>query len=444
MVLAGPGLARASGTGPASRRRRWALPAAVACGVLSLAGYLVLLVTHAGVMLNWYDLNVYNHAGLIARTQPARLYAWQLHPGIKFTYTPFASLVFALGSLLPWPALRWLMTVASVAAVAVTVWLTLGALGWRGRSRTTALLALAAVALWLEPVQRSLHLGQIEPVLMALIVWDLCQPEGRRWKGVGIGVAAGIKLVPLIFIPYLVLAGKLRQAAVVAGTFAGTVLLGFAVLPHVSAKYWLTGYFLHAGNVGDVGSLLNQSVYALVARAVGGVHAAAPIYLGVVAVIAVLGVCAAAVLDRRGRPVAGWLTCAVTGLLCSPISWDHHWVWAVPALVVLADAAVRGRADARWACWAVAAGVVLVYGDWPAHLAGQYAFVPQGLLGFFIGPHPELEKYHLRGLQVIGWNLFVLAGLALFALAVAAAAAMVIRAARPGPAPAEPERAGTR
>ena len=444
MVLAGPGLARASGTGPASRRRRWALPAAAACCALSLAGYLVLVVTHAGVMLNWYDLNVYNHAGLIARTQPARLYAWQLRPGIKFTYTPFASLVFALGSLLPWPVLRWLMTVGSVAAVAVTAWLTLGALGWRGRSRTTALLALAAAGLWLEPVQRSLHLGQIEPVLMALIVWDLCQPDGRRWKGVGIGVAAGIKLVPLIFIPYLVLAGKLRQAAVVAATFAGTVLLGFAVLPHVSAKYWLTGYFLHAGNVGDVGSLLNQSVYALVARAAGGVRAATPIYLGLVAVIAVLGVCAAAVLDRRGRPVAGWVTCALTGLLCSPISWDHHWVWVVPALVVLADAAVRRRAGARRACWALAAGVVLVYGDWPAHLAGQYAFVPQGLLGFFIGPHPEMEKYHLRGLEVIGWNLFVLAGLALFALAVAAAAAMVIRAARPGPVLAEPERAGSR
>jgi alpha-1,2-mannosyltransferase len=444
VVLAGPGLARASGTAPASRRRGWALPGAAAVCVLSLAAYLALVVTHPGQMLNWFDLNVYNHAGLIARAVPARLYTWQLRPGIKFTYTPFAALVFAPGSLLPWPVLRWLVTVASVAAVAATVWLTLGALGWRGRRRVTALLALAAVSFWLEPVQRGLHLGQIEPVLMLLIVWDMCQGDERRWKGVGVGVAAGIKLVPLIFIPYLILAGKLRQAAVVAVTFAGTVLLGFAVLPRDSAKFWLTGYFLHAGNVGDVGSLLNQSVYGLVARAAGDVHAAFPVYLVLAAVIAAIGLPAAALLDRRGRPAAGWLACALTGLLISPISWDHHWVWAVPALVVLTDAAVRGRGPARRACGALAAGLVLVYGDWPAHLTGAYALAPQGLLGFFIGPHPDHEKYHLHGLQVVGWNLFVLGGLGLLAVAAAVAVAAVIRPARPAPVLAEPERAASR
>ncbi len=72
-------------------------------------------------------------------------------------------------------------------------------------------------------------MGQIELVLMALIAWDLCQPDERRWKGVGVGLAAGIKLVPLIFIPYLILAGKLRQAVVAAAAFAGTVVIGFVV-----------------------------------------------------------------------------------------------------------------------------------------------------------------------------------------------------------------------
>jgi alpha-1,2-mannosyltransferase len=442
MVLAGPGLARASGTGPAFRQRRWALLAAAAFCTLSVAGYVLDVSIHrAGLMLDWYDLNVYNHAGLIARTTPTRLYTWQLHKGIKFTYTPFAGLGFALGSLLSWAVLKWLMTVVSVAAVAATVWLTLGGLGWRGRSRVSALLILAAVALWLEPVQRALQLGQIEPLLMLLIVWDMCQNDERRWKGIGVGVAAGIKLVPLIFIPYLVLAGKLRQAAVVTATFVATVLLGFAVLPHDSAHYWLTGYFWHPGNVGDVGSLLNQSMFGLIVRAVGGVKAATPIWLVLFVVIAAIGCAAAALLDRRGLPVAGWLTCAVTGLLISPISWDHHWVWAVPAIVVFADAAVRARGAARWVCWLLTAAVVVVYGDWPAHWTGPDAFVPHGLLGFFIGPHPELEKYHLYGLQVVSWNLYVLGGLGLLALALAAAAATVATRARRGPAAAEPERA---
>jgi hypothetical protein len=93
----------------------------------------------------------------------------------------------------------------------------------------------------------------------------------------------------------------------------------------------------------------------------------------------------------------------------------------VPVLVVLADAAVRARGAARWAYGALAAGVAALFGAWPDHWAGPGALVPQGLLGFFIGPHPVHQKYHLYGLQVISWNLYVLVGLALFALAVAAA-----------------------
>jgi hypothetical protein len=151
MVLAGPGLTMVSGTAPASRRDRRALTAAALACALSLAVYLADL-HRPGQMLDWYDLNVYNHAGLITRPLPRQLYTWQLTPGIKFTYTPFASLVFAAGSLLPWVVLKWLMTLASLTALAGTVWFTLGGLGWRGRRKVTAMLALAAAALWFEPV----------------------------------------------------------------------------------------------------------------------------------------------------------------------------------------------------------------------------------------------------------------------------------------------------
>ncbi len=419
MALARPGLKRVSDTKPQSSQRAWALPVAAVVCALAVAAYLADMILHPpGKMLDWYDLKVYNDAGLIARTSPDRLYKWQLHPGIKFTYTPFAAVVFAAGSLLSWAVLKWMMTVASLAALAGTVWLTFGALGWRGRSRVAAALGLTAAGLWTEPVQRGLHLGQIELLLMVLIVWDICQPDHRRWKGVGVGVAAGIKLVPLIFIPYLLLAGKLRQAAMVTASFLVTAVIGFIFLPHASAKFWLTGYFFRPGNVGDVGSLLNQSLLALIVRAAGGVRAGTPIWLTLGAVIVVLGCTAAAVLDRGGRPVAGWLTCALTGLLFSPISWDHHWVWIVPAMALFTDAALRARGGARRAWWALDAVVFGLFAAWPHYYTGPVAFVPQGLLGFFIGPHPQHMKYYLKGAQVIGWNLFVLVGLALLALAV--------------------------
>jgi alpha-1,2-mannosyltransferase len=403
MALAGPGLRRAGSAEPSSRRRAWALPVAAAVCVLALGVYLAGVVAeHPGQMLNWYDLKVYKDAGLIARSAPRRLYTWQLHPGIKFTYTPFFAAVFAVCSLLPWAVLRWLMTVTSLAALAVTLWLTLGALGWRGRQRVTLLAGIAAVSLWTEPVQRALHLGQVEPLLMLLIVWDMCQPDRRWWKGAGVGVAAGIKLVPLIFIPYLVLAGKLRQAAAVTAAFLGTMVIGFAFQPHVSEKYWLTGYFLHADNVGDPQSLLNQSLLGLVARAIESVRHATPIWLGLSVLIGLLGLCAAAALDRAGRTVAGWLTCALTGLLVSPISWDQHWVWVVPAMALLADTALRARGAARWGWWGLALVMAALLGAW--------------------GPLPLGEVHPLPGsLQVISSNLFVEVGLGLLAVAVAAA-----------------------
>jgi alpha-1,2-mannosyltransferase len=418
MIRADPRLAvppQEEGTRQASRR---VLVISAAVLAVSLAAYLADMLAHPhSAILSWFDLGVYNHGGLLARHSPASLYTWRLHRGIAFTYTPFAALVFVPGSLLPWPLLRWLTTLASLAAVAATVWITLGALGWSGQRRKAGLLALTGIVLWTEPVERGLHLGQIEPLLMLLVVWDLCRSDQRRWKGVGIGVAAGIKLVPLIFIPYLVLTGRLRQAAVVCAAFAATVAAGFAFLPGQSVKYWLTGYFLRPGKVGDPASLLNQSLFGILARAEAGPRHSDHLYLALALVIGLAGTAAAALLHRSGRPVAGWVTCALTGLLCSPVSWDHHWVWIVPVMALLADGVVRSAGSRRLAYVLAGVGLFAVFGAWPGTLTGPDGWVPRGLLGEGPRPGPPHVEYHLQGIEVISWDLYALAGLVMFAVA---------------------------
>jgi alpha-1,2-mannosyltransferase len=402
---------------PGDRTVRRALGWAAAAFGLALAAYVADVATHpVKLTLGWFDLNIYNHAGLIVRHAPDTLYTWHFLPGVQYLYTPFAALGFAAGSLLPWAVLKWLMTVASLAAMVFTVWVTFGQLGWRGRGRAAAVLGVSAVALWTEPVLRSVQVGQIELLLMALIAWDLCQSDDRKWKGAGVGLAAGIKLVPLIFIPYLLLAGKRRQAAVASAVFAGTVVIGFAALPHDSVKWWLTGYFLHAGDFSNTsqGSLLNQSLLALITRTPAGAGSVTALWLLLAAVIGCLGLAAAATFARSGRPTAGWVTCAVTGVLISPISWDNHWVWIVPVFVLLADAGYRARGAARWGFWGFGAVLAAVFADWPAHWTGRLAFVPHGLVGFGIRRHPMSEIFHLNGIQLISWNLFVLGGLAMF------------------------------
>jgi alpha-1,2-mannosyltransferase len=396
-----------------SRRARLALAIAGLAFMVSLAVYLIEVKTHTlGFMLTWYDLHVYNRGGLVAVHYPRMLYVWK---NIKFTYTPFAALVFGATSAVPWATLKVLTTITSVAALLVTVWLTFGGLGWAGRRRVIATLSLFAVGFWTEPVQRALHLGQIELWLMLLIVWDMTLDDRHKWKGIGIGVAAGIKMVPLIFIPYLILAGKLRQAAVATAMFFGSVLIGFIFLPAASSKFWLTGYFLNAGNVGGANSLLNQSLLGVILRAEhGSVPHATPVWIAVALVVGLLGLAAGAILHRSGQPVAGWVACAITGLLISPISWDHHWLWVVPVLAVLIDAGVRRRGGLRSAWWVMAGLVIVVYQAWPRYFLGRAAWLPDGLLGYI----PRANQY---GFAWVNMNLFVFGGLAMFAVVLAAA-----------------------
>jgi alpha-1,2-mannosyltransferase len=436
------------------RRAGWLLALGGAAFAVAVAGYVAVALTHpSDQWMRPVDLQVYTDGGLIVRhVRPlyhphfaAPLYDWPGYLNLKFTYPPFAALAFTVLSLTSFSALAKISVGVNIAALLTTIWLTLGGLGYRrGLARLGVTLLLAAPLLWTEPVQRTLFLGQIEIVLMALVIWDLCQPDRRWWKGAGVGIAAGIKLVPLIFIPYLLLTRRFRQAAVAAGTFVLTVLLGFAVLPGDSRKFWLGGLFVSGSRTGFVGWDGNQSLPAIITRLTGNVLRAQPTWLVADVAVAVLGVVCAALLDRAGHRVVGLLTCALTALLVSPISWDHHWVWIVPATVAAAAYAARARRWAtRLALSGLAGGLVLVFGAWPGTLWNQ----PGNTGGFFEGliwaapttnpevyfargDRPGYVEYHWHGFQLIVGNLYVLTGLALFVLLVVLALGPAARAAR--------------
>jgi alpha-1,2-mannosyltransferase len=276
-------------------------------------------------------------------------------------------------------------------------------------------------------VQRTLFLGQIELILMALIMWDLCQPDRRWWKGAGVGVAAGIKLVPLIFIPYLLLTRRYRQAAVAAGTFAATVLIGFAVDPADSARWWFGGLFVQGSRTGFVGWEGNQSLLGLITRLAGSVADGQRLWIWPALAVLVAGLAAAVLLDRAGHRVPALLMCALTGVLVSPISWDHHWVWVVPGVVAAIGYAARSRGALRLANAALAAAIAGVFFAWPGSLWSE----PNDLGGFSLGliwappntnpgtyyqlgDRPWFAEYHWHGLQLLTGNLYVLAGTGLF------------------------------
>jgi alpha-1,2-mannosyltransferase len=437
-MRAGPGNATTAdppatdGGGEAGRDGGQALLAVgAAVAALAAAAYLAAIASHPmAALLKGFDLQVYLGGAGQALHQPGRLYTWTFdgHPGIQFTYTPFAALLFAAGRVIPFTLLMAAVTAVSAAALCATVAIAFRALGWRGPARLGATLLVAGLALWTEPVQRALFLGQVEIVLMALVTWDLCQPPARRWQGAATGLAAGVKLVPLLFIVYLLLTGRRRQAAVAAAAFAATVAVGFAVLPGASVTWWLRGDFFQAGRTGFVGGQQNQSLRGLVTRLAGSVPSAQLPWLALAAAAGLAGLAAAVALHRRGRPLAGLLACALTTLLVSPISWDHHWVWVAPGLALLIDAGYRaaGLARGAWrlsAAWyALAAGTWAVFAAWPDFWSARAGLLHGGLINYApaaawaSGDNPAYAEYHWHGLRLLAGNLEIAAGLVLFAV----------------------------
>ena len=437
----GRGAGAREGAVPDGTGGRWSralLVAGVAVAAVAAVAYLVALATHPWkTSLDGFDLQVYLGGAHEALHKPANLYSWHYRHdlGIQFTYTPFAALVFMGGLAVPFKALMGLVSLVSTFALAATVWIAFRELGWRSLpARLGATLVVTGLVFWTEPVQRELYLGQVELVLMGLVVWDMCQPDRRRWKGAAIGLAAGIKLVPLLFIVYLVLTRRFRAALVACGSFLATVVIGFIALPRPSAPWWLRLDFWQAGRTGFVGDQQNQSLRGIITRFAGSVASGQLPWLAVAVIVAVAGLAAAVVLYNSGRswgPFAGLMGCALTALLISPISWDHHWVWIAPGVALLADAGVRAAGRAR-AGWLGLTGLVLVaYGGWPDVWWPHAGLLQGGLINyapaavFAHGDNPAYPEYHWHGLQILAGNLYLLAGLGLFVVMVTVAGVLL-------------------
>jgi Glycosyltransferase family 87 len=389
------------------------------------------------------DLQVYVDGGLIVRhVHPfydphaaAPLYDWGGYSSLalKFTYPPFAAVSFALISFVPFWFAKGLAMGVNVIALVAALWFTFGGLGYRDtRVRAGATLLTSAAVFWTEPVLRTMYLGQVNLVLMALIIWDLCQPSGRWWKGVATGVAAGIKLTPLIFIPYLLLTRRFREAIAACAGFLATVLVGFAFLPSDSAKWWLHGLIINDGTrTGFTGWAGNQSLRGIITRLSGSIAAGNHAWIAADVIVIVLGLAGATMLSRAGYPMPALLLTALIGLLVSPISWDHHWVWIAPGFAVAAHYAVRFWNTARAravGCIAVAVGILAVYGAWPTSFVEKAQHLGNDSLGLIWlpgntspvqytlhGDQRSFIEYHWHGIQLLTGNAYILGGLVLFA-----------------------------
>jgi len=374
--------------------------AAWPAGAAYLASAVACCAVAARTQAHFVDLQVYRMGGAAA-LHGGRLYQLRLG-GLPFTYPPFAAVVFAAAAAVPWGVAVAVLTTASALAFPLALYLVLRLPGpEREPAREPAwrlALAVAAAAIWLEPARATLGYGQVDILLAAAVLYDLSLPDASRAKGAAIGLAAGLKLTPAIFAVYLLVTGRRRAAATAAAGFAGTVAAGFAVLPASSAWFW-AGQFANPGHVSPVQNPQNQSLLGALARMT---HTAdvGPTWLPLAAAVAAAGLALAAAACRRGDEALGFSLCAVTGLLVSPISWIHHWVIAIPALLIAGLAAGRTyRAGNVAAGWLGAAAITAIAAIGWAGLAGE---TPRsGWLSLPAGPLARSVSYVLIGLAVL-------------------------------------------
>jgi alpha-1,2-mannosyltransferase len=367
--------------------------AVAGAGVVTIAVLVLLVGFH-----NFMDLAVYR-AGGQAWFDGTDLYASEFGTryatGLPFTYPPTAAMLFTTLAVVPLAVAATLFTIVSLAALAgVAVVLV--------RQPVTLVAAVFTFGVLLEPVRLTISYGQINLVLMALVVADCLLP--RTWwpRGALIGLAAAVKLTPFAFLLYFAAHRQWRPVCTALGAFAVLSVAVWVFSPTDTPAY-LSTILGDPERIGDLSYTGNQSLNGFWHRLGLGDPLTTGLWLASALVVVALGWCAVRRARAADDDLGALLAASIAGLLVSPVSWSHHWVWAVLAGVWVAP---------RLSGW-----------RWPGRIAAVV-----GLLAFVAPPHWVLPNRHDREQHWAWWqhvvgNEFTWFGLALLVvLAIPAAA----------------------
>ena len=207
-----------------------------------------------------------------------------------------------------------------------------------------------------QPIQPTLCSGQVDLLLLTFLIgfWVFSKKCAPFRAGLCLALAIFLKTYPLILLPLLVLVGRPKNALYTLFWLGLLVVLSFLVLPISLWCEWLTQVAPHGGygrtmpGCSDfLTSVENQSLNAFFTRlfmqsqqsrllfeqpallARGLTYAAATAVAAVTAFAVWKGGRAASSLDRM-------IACALPAIfLIAPLSWEHHLVYVLPAILLL-------------------------------------------------------------------------------------------------------------
>ncbi|GAB2638138.1 glycosyltransferase 87 family protein [Gordonia jinhuaensis] len=328
-----------------------------------------------GMFDNQLDLGVYRDGARVVLDGQS-LYHAKLLGVMDYTYTPISVVMFMPFTLMPFVAAQVVWVTLTFVALYLTVMLSFRALGYRATMPLRVIAACLVVILTLlEPVRSTIWFGQINAFLMLVIVWDLTRPRGSRWRGFSVGLTGGIKLTPLLFIPYLVFTRDFKAVRNSLLTFVATIAVGFAIMPGESWTYW-THSLMDSNRVGAPNTLGNQSLRGAIANLENTAHPSTALWMALAVVALVAAFFAATWASQVGRELLAVTIIGLASAVVSPMSWGHHWVWVVPLTVIGIDRVVRSRTLVmRIAAVVAIVAVFLAMFAWPTYLPYPILYV---------------------------------------------------------------------
>lgn len=258
---------------------------------------------------------------------------------LPFTYPPIAAITFIPFTWFSAKVAGLLWVLLSVAMLWWCIAAVLRATALDQRSAGIVAAWILPIACALEPVTETFDFAQVNIFLMFLVLVDVLGRH-RIPRGVLSGIAAAIKLTPAVFILYFLARRDYKGAATMVGSAVGVTLLAWIVAPKTSLDFWFHT-LSSTDRIGAPWFASNQSIKGALYRIAPEAETAN----SVIWLIAVLAVIALAFLAmRRIEAPAGALAVnSLVALLCSPVSWSHHWVWFIPMALVGAVAFARSK-----------------------------------------------------------------------------------------------------
>ncbi|MEO6793620.1 MAG: glycosyltransferase 87 family protein [Mycobacterium sp.] len=271
---------------------------------------------------------------------------------LPFTYPPIAAVLFAPLTWVSLGTATAALTIISTLLLVVSITIVLTGLGvdvargcgpawWR---RGVVAAAIVATAIWFgaEPIWANFDFGQVNAVLMTLVIAD-CVSRRTCWpRGALLGVAVALKLTPAVFLLYFLLRRDVRAAVTTAASFLAATMVGFALAWSDSWQYW-THTVHNTDRIGGATLNTNQNLAGALARLPLSEFQRSVLWAAGCLLVLALTVWAVRRVLHAGEPILALITVALFGLVVSPVSWSHHWVWMLPTVVVTGVVGYRHR-----------------------------------------------------------------------------------------------------